>query len=305
MVYIKTIKLIGFKSFGNLSYFTFDKKFTCLIGPSASGKSNIFNAIEFALDSSNLVQTESKNVLYQGNKDKKAKNFIEISFVDDSEKNLSQKSYETVITKLFNENKGVSFKLNNKSINQIEILKNFSLPRVEGITTINVLTKVKIHKILDFFIGKREEFVIELVKNLKGIFGVNNYNKLPPFQSTSIYSYMSIIYNELTGKNIKTQISDINSLSEQERTILAISLIFSLAELFNFPFLLIDDIDNTLDVKVIQNLAQKIIDITNKGIQVIAITHRELLMSKANIIWGVTSKNGLTQLWQMALDNNK
>ena len=69
MVFIKEIKLNGFKSFGNDSAIKFDTKFNCLIGPNGSGKSNIIDAILFVLGtrSSKSIRADSlKDLLYSG-----------------------------------------------------------------------------------------------------------------------------------------------------------------------------------------------------------------------------------------------
>ena len=46
---LKSIELIGFKSFGKKSIVNFTTPITSIVGPNGSGKSNIVEAIRFVL----------------------------------------------------------------------------------------------------------------------------------------------------------------------------------------------------------------------------------------------------------------
>ena len=48
-MYLKEIKIAGFKSFRDNITMTFDKGISCLVGPNGSGKSNIIDAVRFVL----------------------------------------------------------------------------------------------------------------------------------------------------------------------------------------------------------------------------------------------------------------
>ena len=79
-------------------------------------------------------------------------------------------------------------------------------------------------------------------------------------------------------------------------------LALALAEVLHWSFLVLDDVDSELEPEMAHKIGLKIQGMTRKGLQVIMITQREIIMEKADRIWGVTSKNGLTQLWQMNLE---
>ena len=59
-MYIKTITIEGFKSYGNLTVIDgFDPSFNAITGLNGSGKSNILDSICFVLGISNLSQVNS------------------------------------------------------------------------------------------------------------------------------------------------------------------------------------------------------------------------------------------------------
>ncbi|MBR1486861.1 MAG: AAA family ATPase, partial [Synergistaceae bacterium] len=66
---ITSLKLKGFKSFGNQCGFEFSKNFTAIVGPNGSGKSNILDALKWILgeaSASGLRITKQSDLLFQG-----------------------------------------------------------------------------------------------------------------------------------------------------------------------------------------------------------------------------------------------
>lgn len=48
-MYLKTVEMVGFKSFADKTTIEFDNGFTAIVGPNGSGKSNITEAIKWVL----------------------------------------------------------------------------------------------------------------------------------------------------------------------------------------------------------------------------------------------------------------
>ena len=66
---ITSLRLEGFKSFGNQCDFAFSDKFTAIVGPNGSGKSNILDALKWILgeaSASGLRITRQSDLLFQG-----------------------------------------------------------------------------------------------------------------------------------------------------------------------------------------------------------------------------------------------
>ena len=110
------------------------------------------------------------------------------------------------------------------------------------------------------------------------------------------------------GKKVRA----LESLSGGEKALCALSFIFAIQHVDAQPFYVLDEVDAALDPGNVDKLGRKLLELSRegsvqgvkrKGAQFIVISHREILMAKSDLIWGVTSKNGLTQLWQMNLDD--
>lgn len=68
---LKSIELIGFKSFGKKSPLTFSTPITCIVGPNGSGKSNIVEAIRFVLGEQSMKSLRGKggvDLIFKGSK---------------------------------------------------------------------------------------------------------------------------------------------------------------------------------------------------------------------------------------------
>ena len=68
---LKSIELIGFKSFGKKSPLSFTTPITCIVGPNGSGKSNIVEAIRFVLGEQSMKSLRGKggvDLIFKGSK---------------------------------------------------------------------------------------------------------------------------------------------------------------------------------------------------------------------------------------------
>lgn len=100
------------------------------------------------------------------------------------------------------------------------------------------------------------------------------------------------------GKKIKT----LETLSGGEKALTSLALIFAIIKIKNPPFIVLDEVDSTLDeinslrfTEIIKDLAKKI--------QFIIITHNNLTMEIANIVYGLTMKaDNATHLISLKLE---
>ena len=96
-MYIKSITLDGFKSYGRRTEITgFDKQFNAITGLNGSGKSNILDAICFVLGLTNMSLarcTNLRELIYKNGQTGITKAVVSITF-DNRSKEVTPKGYE-------------------------------------------------------------------------------------------------------------------------------------------------------------------------------------------------------------------
>ena len=91
----------------------------------------------------------------------------------------------------------------------------------------------------------------------------------------------------------------IDSLSGGEQTLVATAFIFALQEYQKAPFFILDEVDAALDMMNTTRLSKMLSDYA-KRIQVIVVSHNEETVRHAQRAYGVTIKNGVSEI--LALD---
>jgi len=93
----------------------------------------------------------------------------------------------------------------------------------------------------------------------------------------------------------------IDSLSGGEQTLVATAFIFALQEYQKSPFFILDEVDAALDLMNTTRLSRMLRDYAQR-IQVIVVSHNEETVRHADRAYGVTIKNGVSEV--LALDLN-
>ena len=93
----------------------------------------------------------------------------------------------------------------------------------------------------------------------------------------------------------------IDALSGGEQTLVATAFIFALQEYQRAPFFVLDEIDAALDRMNITRLGRMLREYANK-IQVIVVSHNEETVRHADRAYGVTIKNGASQILALNLN---
>jgi chromosome segregation protein len=88
---LKSIELIGFKSFGKKSPLSFSTPITCIVGPNGSGKSNIVEAIRFVLGEQSMKSLRGKggvDLIFKGSKNLSTSNRASVVITFDNSQKI-------------------------------------------------------------------------------------------------------------------------------------------------------------------------------------------------------------------------
>lgn len=98
-MYLKSLELTGFKSFGRKTVFDFQPGITAIIGPNGSGKSNVCDAIRWVLGEQSaraLRGTKMSEVIFAGSSELRPAAFAQVKLVLDNEDRAMAMDYAEV-----------------------------------------------------------------------------------------------------------------------------------------------------------------------------------------------------------------
>lgn len=102
-MFLKKVKIKGFKSFASTINLKFDTPITAIVGPNGSGKSNIVDAVRWVLgeqSAKNLRGSEMSDVIFAGSEKLSPANSAEVSlFLDNTERILDIETDEVKISR--------------------------------------------------------------------------------------------------------------------------------------------------------------------------------------------------------------
>jgi chromosome segregation protein len=93
----------------------------------------------------------------------------------------------------------------------------------------------------------------------------------------------------------------IDLLSGGEQTLVATAFIFALQEYQKAPFFILDEIDAALDMMNTTRLSKMLRDYASR-MQVIVVSHNEETVRHAERAYGVTIKNGVSEILALSLN---
>jgi len=86
-VYLKTVEIVGFKSFADKTTIEFDNGFTAIVGPNGSGKSNITEAIKWVLgeqSAKSLRGAKMSDIIFAGAIDRRKAQYAQVTLTFDN-----------------------------------------------------------------------------------------------------------------------------------------------------------------------------------------------------------------------------
>ncbi|MEM3602394.1 MAG: chromosome segregation protein SMC [Candidatus Bathyarchaeia archaeon] len=169
MPYIKKIELKGFKSFGyQTPKVVLDKGFTAITGPNGSGKTNIVDAVLFALGELSTRRLRAENaakLIFHGSEKagmEKARMAKVIIQFDNSDGRIPVDTATVTISREVYKNGQSVYRLNGRRISRSHILEILSMAGISS-TSQNIILQGTITKLTDITPMERRKIVEELV----------------------------------------------------------------------------------------------------------------------------------------------
>lgn len=152
-MYLKSIKLDGFKSFANKTTFEFKKGITAIVGPNGSGKSNIVDAVRWVLGEQSLKSlrgsSSMSDVIFSGSetRDKLNKASVTLTF-DNSDKFLNTEFLELEVKRTIYRTGESDYFINNSKV-RLKDIYNLFLDSNSGLDSFNIISQGSVTDIVN------------------------------------------------------------------------------------------------------------------------------------------------------------
>ncbi len=241
-MYIKEIKIYGFKSFADKLTIELDPTFTGIVGPNGSGKSNIVDAIKWVLGEQSVKSLRGSNnmtdVIFTGSSSRPASNFASVCIVfDNSDRTLNIDYAEVSVKRTVYKTGENEYYINNEKC-RLKDITNLFLDSRSSKESFNIVPQNKIDQILSEkpeerrvifedaagvlkYKKRKEESLAKLNKNHENIERINliiseNEENLVPLEESArkAREYKSAL-EELENVEIALLAKDITTYSSE------------------------------------------------------------------------------------------
>ncbi len=164
VMYLKEIKISGFKSFADKINLNFDDNITCVVGPNGSGKSNIVDAVRWVLGEQSIKSLRGSSnmtdVIFSGSKTRKPLNLASVSLVFDNSDSYIKVPYSEIsVTRKVYRSGENEYYINNEKC-RLKDINDLFLDSGMGKYAFNIISQGEVGKILsDSPVDRR--FIIE------------------------------------------------------------------------------------------------------------------------------------------------
>ena len=152
-MYLKEIKISGFKSFADKINLNLDDNITCIVGPNGSGKSNIIDAVKWVLGEQSVKTLRGFNnmsdVIFAGSKSRSPLNLASVSLVfDNKDSYLKVPFTEIAITRKVYRSGENEYYINNEKC-RLKDINDLFLDSGMGKYAFNIISQGEIEKVVN------------------------------------------------------------------------------------------------------------------------------------------------------------
>jgi chromosome segregation protein len=168
MPYIKKIEIKGFKSFGQTAKIVLDKGFTAITGPNGSGKTNVVDAVLFALGEMSTKRLRAENaakLIFHGSEKaglERAKMAKVVIQFDNSDGRIPVDTTTVTISREVYRNGQSVYRLNGRRISRVHIMEILSMAGISS-TSQNIILQGTITRLTDISPMERRKIIEDLV----------------------------------------------------------------------------------------------------------------------------------------------
>jgi len=159
---LKSIELVGFKSFAKKSILNFNTPISSIVGPNGSGKSNVAEAFRFVLGEQSIKSLRGKRVedlIFNGGKDAPRANRASVRVVFDNTRRIFNLDFDEVsLERVIHRDSVSEYFINGSAVRLKDILELLSSAHI-GSSGHHIISQGEADKILNANIKERREMI--------------------------------------------------------------------------------------------------------------------------------------------------
>ena len=172
-MYLKSIRLDGFKSFADRTIFELNKGITAVVGPNGSGKSNIVDAVRWVLGEQSVKSLRGgvmSDVIFSGSEDRNGLNKASVTLTfDNSDKYLNSEFSEIEVKRSIYKTGESEYFLNNVKV-RLKDIQDLFIDSGASTDAFNIISQGTVTDIVNYKPSERRVII-------EGAAGVLKYKK--------------------------------------------------------------------------------------------------------------------------------
>jgi chromosome segregation protein len=161
-VYLKSIEISGFKSFGKKAQLDFNVPISAIVGPNGSGKSNVAESFRFVLGEQSIKSLRGKraeDLIFNGGKDASRSNRASVKLVFNNTQRILNIDFDEVsIERVVNRDSSSEYLINGSQVRLKDIIELLSSAHI-GTSGHQIISQGEADKVLNANTKERREMI--------------------------------------------------------------------------------------------------------------------------------------------------